>query len=62
MTQARPAARPRRRTAARARDLPRGEWERLLREPSYRRPLPPPLPLHVMGRRREVPGSQPTRT
>lgn len=48
-----PATRPRRRRArAGARDLPRGEWERLLREPVYLRPLPAPVPLHVMGRRR----------
>jgi hypothetical protein len=62
VTTARPATRPRRRTSARARDLPHGEWERLLRERAYLRPLPAAVPLHVMGRRREVPGSQPART
>ncbi len=35
-----------------ARTLPSGEWERLLRERSYLRPLPPPLSLHQMARRR----------
>jgi hypothetical protein len=41
-----------RRTRTGPRDLPPGEWERLLRERSYLRPLPPPVPLHVMGRQR----------
>lgn len=57
-----PAAtrRPRRNRPG-ARDLPPREWERLLRERSYIRPLPAPVPLHVMARRREMaaPGERP---
>jgi hypothetical protein len=35
-----------------ARTLSLRELERLLRERSYLRPLPPPTPLHRMGRAR----------
>lgn len=44
---------------AKARSLPRAEWERLLREKSYLRPLAPVVPLHTMGRRRELAASEP---
>ncbi len=54
VTATHPATRPRR-APAHARDLPAAEWARLMREPSYPRPLPPPVPLHVLGRRRELP-------
>ena len=43
-------ARRRPRTDGRA--LPTREWERLMREKAYLRPLPPPPPLHLMGRAR----------
>ena len=36
------------------RTLPPGEWERLLRERVYLRPIPVPPTLHVMARRRIV--------
>jgi hypothetical protein len=41
-----------RRKPADARSLPLAEWERLMREKTYPRPLPPPTPLHLMGRDR----------
>jgi hypothetical protein len=42
----------RRRRPANSRSLSAREWERLLRQPSYLRPLPPPVPLHRMGQAR----------
>jgi hypothetical protein len=35
-----------------ARSLTAREWETLMRERSFLRPLPPPTPLHRMGRAR----------
>jgi hypothetical protein len=52
MTATRPATRLRRRASAR--DLPRGEWERMVRERPYTRPQQVAPPLHVLGRRREL--------
>lgn len=42
----------RRRPQADGRSLRLAEWDRMLRERSYLRPLPPPTPLHRMGQAR----------
>lgn len=43
------SARRRSRKLQDARSLPPAEWERIVREKSYIRPLPPIVPLHRMA-------------
>ncbi len=49
-------ARGARRRTGDARSLPLAEWERIVREKSYIRPLPPVVPLHRMAAARVAAG------